>query len=206
MRIIKILFPILLIAGCPNYSSVAQNVSSTTNTPKVIPIIRKSISGNFIADGKTDTLKESVISSINNQEIDKYIDVDYDSLVCLIVMSKPICRLQSSELKPLIIKSNTWQLFGLAYLKNEGDLNNDGTDEVGLIVDWADWSNINSYQVYTYKNNEWKEILTFEIRDSDLDELKNTIDSKGFLYKDFKGNLIKRTYYQGVSVEKKIKM
>jgi hypothetical protein len=205
MNISKALSFFFLFAGSL-YSSRAQDINSVPKSQDWITVQRKSIIGNFSAYRKIDTLYESVISSINNQELDKYPSIEYDSLVAFIVKNKPICRIQSPSLKPLIIKSSTFQLFGLLWLKNEGDLNNDGTDEIGLVVDWADWSNLNSYKVLSYKDNIWIEILSFEILETDINELKENNDSKGFLFRDTKGNLIERTYYQGERIEKKIKI
>ena len=193
---------LIVSAGCLNFYCSAQNVFP--GSAYSVPIERKSISGNFRGEGTIDTLKEVVISKVNHQEINYTWNVDYDSLVALTVLSKPVCYLKSGKLKSLAIKSGTWQLFGLSYLKNEGDLNNDGKEEIGVIVDWADWSNINTYHLYTYSSKGWKEILNFEIRDTDIEEIKLSGESKGFIYKDLNGNLVARTYEQGDQIEKKL--
>lgn len=193
---------LIVSAGCLNFYCSAQNVFP--GSAYSVPIERKSISGNFRGEGTIDTLKEVVISKVNHQEINYTWNVDYDSLVALTVLSKPVCSLQSHNLKPLLIQTDTWQLFGLSYLKNEGDLNNDGRDELGLVIDWADWSIINTYHLYTYSKKGWKEILNFEIRDTDIDEFKQNGNTKGFIYKDLNGELITRTYDQGDQIDKKL--
>lgn len=187
-----------------NLPALAQNTDYNSSAADRIPIERKSISGNFWGEGTIDTLKEVVISNVDHQEIIYTWNVDYDSLVALTVLSKPVCSLQSHNLKPLLIQTGTWQLFGISYLKNEGDLNNDGRDELGLVIDWADWSNINTYHLYTYSRIGWKEILSFEIRDTDIDEFKQSGNTKGFIYKDLNGELITRTYDQGDQIDKKL--
>ncbi len=41
---------------------------------------------------------------------------------------------------------------------NEGDLNNDGADEIGILPDW--WTSCwREYQVYTFRNNKWKYVV-----------------------------------------------
>lgn len=41
---------------------------------------------------------------------------------------------------------------------NEGDLNNDGTDEIGISPNW--WSSLGEhYEVYTFKNGKWKYLV-----------------------------------------------
>lgn len=164
------------------------------------------ITGDFDNDKKIDTLKESFISSINGKETNKYADIEYDSLVAWTIKKRPICRLISTNLTPLEINKDNDQLFGLSYLKNEGDIDNDGADEVGLVVDWADWSNVNHYRIYTYKENKWIQLFNFEIRDYDIDDLKNNKKSQGLLYRNAKGDLIAKTYDLGGQIEKKIKL
>ncbi|MBK7213675.1 MAG: hypothetical protein IPH88_10370 [Bacteroidales bacterium] len=193
---------LIVSAGCLNFYCSAQNVFP--GSAYSVPIERKSISGNFRGEGTIDTLREVVLSKVDHQEIIYTWNMDYDSLVALTVLSKPVCSLQSHNLKPLLIQTDTWQLFGLSYLKNEGDLNNDGRDELGLVIDWADWSIINTYHLYTYSKKGWKEILNFEIRDTDIDEFKQNGNTKGFIYKDLNGELITRTYDQGDQIDKKL--
>ena len=41
---------------------------------------------------------------------------------------------------------------------NEGDLNNDGADEIGILPEW--WTSCwRDYHVYTFRNNEWKYVV-----------------------------------------------
>lgn len=174
---------------------------------------RLQITGDFNGDGQTDTLKEEYISTITNQETNKYYEgIEYDSMVSLTIQKKPfsLLKFSSSKPNPLKIETKTWQLFGLAYLKNEGDLDKNGTDEIGLIINWADWSNINFYCVYSYIDNSWKQVLTFEIRDFDLDKDKagHYIDTSfnGFLKHNKKGELRAKTYELGDKIEKKVKL
>jgi hypothetical protein len=189
--------------GSTNKESLDSN-ETQMDAPDTIFTDRLMISGDFDGDGKVDTLKESFISSLNGKEIHKYVDLEYDSLVALTVKKEPISRLISESLKPLIISKDDFQLFGLSYLKNEGDLDHNGTDEIGLVIDWADWSSLNTYIIYTYKNNNWIELFNFEIRDFDIDDLKNNKDSQGLLFRNTNGDLIIKTYDSGEQIEKKI--
>ncbi|HTF81568.1 MAG TPA: hypothetical protein VL947_07580 [Cytophagales bacterium] len=66
------------------------------------------------------------------------------------------------------------QLLGLSYLKNEGDLNGDGNDEVSYVVKWADWSSRNSCHIVTYKNKRWVVLYSFSIAEWQLPELPKT--------------------------------
>jgi hypothetical protein len=106
--------------------------------------------------------------------------MDYDSLVKLTVEKSPYSFLESSDktICRLDITSNKQQL-GLAYLKNEGDLNGDGNDELSYVVCWADWSNFNSCTIVTWKNGKWNELYGFHIRDWQLPDLPETYNEYG---------------------------
>ncbi|MEO6630400.1 MAG: hypothetical protein ABIN13_01720, partial [Mucilaginibacter sp.] len=71
------------------------------------------------------------------------------------------------------------QLLGLAYLKNEGDLDGDGGDEVSYVINWADWSNVNTWHIDTYKHGKWKDLYSFSIRDWQLPDLPQTYNQYG---------------------------
>jgi hypothetical protein len=71
------------------------------------------------------------------------------------------------------------QALGLSYLKNEGDLNGDGTDEISYVVNWADWSNLNTWHIMTFKNKKWTELYSFPIWDWQLPDLPETRNQYG---------------------------
>ena len=48
----------------------------------------------------------------------------------------------------------------ISKLTNEGDLNNDGIDEIGFSLGAA--SQLTTYKVYSLHNNEWKELLSVD--------------------------------------------
>lgn len=48
---------------------------------------------------------------------------------------------------------------GVYYLANEGDLDGDGGDEISFMTVYRDFSNINTFRVYTYTGNIWKELI-----------------------------------------------
>ncbi|NME70066.1 caspase family protein [Flammeovirga aprica] len=52
---------------------------------------------------------------------------------------------------------------GLFHFRNLGDLDGDGGDEVGYVIDWFQASVINRYYVISYKNGRWEELYSFRI-------------------------------------------
>jgi hypothetical protein len=147
-------------------------------------IVKNIITGDFDGDGNEDELKESLVSSINNKSIDALPQVEFDSLVGIVHKMNPILSLQSkSKNIPELILTKT-PSFGLMWIKNEGDLNKDGTDEISIVIDWADWSQVNTCIVYSLKNNKWIEYAKFDVREW---QITRNPDFNGFITKNKKG-------------------
>jgi hypothetical protein len=132
------------------------------------------ITGDFDGDGTKETLAEHFYSSKENRETSKWNDSidDYNKLIELIIKKDAYsfvtcnsCTIDTLQVAP------GGSSFGLAYLKNEGDLNGDGTDEVSYVVNFTDWSELNTWYIMTYKNGSWQKLYTFPIWDWQLPEL-----------------------------------
>ncbi len=185
MKFITIILLIISFTSC-------VESKKTENEPKIQQefkegitydaIVKHVIIGNFDGDGNKDELKESLISSIDNKSIDALPKLEYDSLVTIIFNKKPILSIKSkSENIPELMLSKDGS-FGLLYAKNEGDLNKDGSDEISIVVDLADWSACNHCSVYSLKNGKWIEYAKFDIREWQINK-----DFKGFISKNRNG-------------------
>lgn len=158
-------------------------ISADTSGKNLVPVFgyRFAITGDFNGDGKKEKLTEHFISRIDNCESDKFYEglKDYNQLVELTMRKKPISLVTCDDksIHSLLITSH--RNLGLAYLKNEGDLNGDGTDEVSYVIDWTDWSNLNSWNIVTYKNGKWKDLYSFPIWDWQLPDLPQTYNQYG---------------------------
>lgn len=137
---------------------------------------RSSIVGDFNGDKARDTIRESYISTLTNRETPKRIaSENYGRMVSLIMKRQPLTRLFSSiaGVDTFIVTDQNQQM-GIYGLTNLGDLNDDKTDEFGYIVDWADYSNLNTYRIMTLRNNKVETLFTFPINEMvslDPDEL-----------------------------------
>jgi hypothetical protein len=124
------------------------------------------ISGDFDGNGTNETLTEHFYSSSENRDVSKLSDSidDYDQFVNLIIQKDvySFVMCDSCTIDTLHIASGG-RSFGLAYLKNEGDLNGDGSDEVSYVVNFTDWSQLNTWYIMTYKNGAWRKLYTFPI-------------------------------------------
>lgn len=140
------------------------------------------LTGDFDGDGKKEKLIEHFYSLLDNKETNKFYDSlsDYNQLVALTEKKEPYSFVSSDNrrIDTLHISTDD-QLLGLSYLKNEGDLNGDGTDEVSYVIDWADWSSWNTWHLVTYKNKKWTELYSFPIWDWQLPDLPETFNQYG---------------------------
>jgi hypothetical protein len=143
---------------------------------------RFAIWGDFDGDGKRESLTEHYYSRRDGREAYKFYDnVENDYDIWDSVMDKMPYSFATSS-NPAIDTlriSKVSQLFGIAYLKNEGDLNEDGSDEVSYVTDYADMSSLNTWHIMTYDKEEWKELYSFPIWDWQLPETPGVINNYG---------------------------
>ncbi|MBI1837210.1 MAG: hypothetical protein HYR91_08100 [Flavobacteriia bacterium] len=163
-----------LISQDDSLDFIQQTIATVPSNSKPILGYRFVIEGDFNGDGKSEKLIEHYFSGKTNQETTKfYTELEnYDQLVALTINKQPISFIASTDqtIDSLII-GNASQLLGLSFLKNEGDLNGDGTDEISYIMHWADWSNLNTCWIMTYYQNHWKPLYKFSIWDWQLPDL-----------------------------------
>ena len=154
-------------------SQRTTTAASDTSDKKEVFGYRFVITGDFDGDGKTEQLTEHYFSSRDNKETNKYYEgLDYDDAVRLAMEKKTYVFLNSDN--PLIATlhiAKDGQAFGVSYLKNEGDLDGDGGDEISYVVDATDWSSINIWHIMTYKKGKWKELYSFPMWDWQLPAL-----------------------------------
>lgn len=136
---------------------------------KIAPVFgyRFMIDGDFNGDKKKETLIEHFYSKKFKRESNKFYDsLDYDHLVRFTALKEPISFVTctNKNIDTLHIADKV-QLLGLLFMKNEGDLNDDGADEISYVVNNADWSNLSTYHITSYKNGKWRELYSFAIWD-----------------------------------------
>ncbi len=140
------------------------------------------IKGDFNGDGKPEILTEHFFDRLTNKETNKFYDsLDYDRLVGITVKYKDpfsfvLCDNKSVD---TIVIGAGGQLLGLSFLKNEGDLDGEVGDEISYVVNWADWSNLNTCHLMTYKNKGWKELYAFNIWDWQVPDVPETFSEFG---------------------------
>ncbi|MCL9805778.1 hypothetical protein NAT51_12585 [Flavobacterium amniphilum] len=161
---------------------IAEELKKIPKNIKPIFGYRFVIDGDFNGDGKKEKLIEHFYSLKEKKETNKFYDNlgDMGQLIALTINKDPMSFLISNNTKiDTMMVSGHGQQIGLSYLKNEGDLNGDGTDEISYVINYADYSNLNSWHIATYKNNQWTEIYSFDIWDWQLPDLPEACNQYG---------------------------
>jgi len=134
-------------------------------------------------DDGQDTLTEHCASQQDRTEVAKYVvDLSYDGLVGRAYRLAPeiLVTCSNGAVDTLFI-GQAGPAFGLALLMNEGDLDGDGRDEIGYVLDNADWSNTNTYVVMSFGGDVWTELFRFAIWDWQLPELPDADREYGLI-------------------------
>lgn len=155
--------------------------------------ISDTIIGDFNGDGVKETGIIKYIEYYDNEG-----SINLEANQCVIEFSV-------ESINPLIIETCTE-----AIAKNEGDLNEDGKDEIGLLPGWVS-SGCRQYQVYTFRTNKWVQISdpienSYNMREAGIvliekdrkkgfAVIRQSVDS--YMFESDPENKIPFKYYQG---------
>jgi hypothetical protein len=175
MKLFTSLLVVLLIS-CNSKNSNEASVKKTQAHVKSMDraktnfhkLQKLSVTGDFDGDKKTDTIYQYNFSKREKKEIvfspspykvewDEVVNwfYDQDSDVTLAMNKKDIVHLGTAQ--------------GLYCLINIGDNNKDGKDEVALVIDYCDFSRINSCKIYSLCHGEWELLKVFGIHEGAFD-------------------------------------
>ena len=129
-----------------------------------------SIAGDFDGDGQKEILFQHNFSKLTKKEIDYAADPyanDWDTVVQWFDH-------QQADIYLALNKKNCDTLHlglgqGLYCLINIGDNNKDGKDEIALVVDYLDYSRVNTCSIYSLCRNQWKLLQEFGIHEGAFD-------------------------------------
>jgi len=131
---------------------------------------------------------EHYFDSETNKEVAKFIEGMEDATRTMRISPFSFMLSDNNKIDTLKIASGA-QVSGVLFIKNEGDLNEDGRDEISYVIHWSDWSSLNTWHIVTYRNNQWEEFLKFPITEFQLDRL----NTNGSLIRKIEKNKIQIT-------------
>jgi len=170
MKNITIIILVLTFISCTGNKTKKHADNSKAKVEKSVKKFgeRYSIIGDFNGDKINDTIFESYINSETKLETYKILDtLDWEKDIELTIKNKPISLLYSSiKLVSHYLVTNNHQQKGIYLFTNLGDINDDNKDEFGFAIDWADFSNLNTYNIMTLNKNKFVKIFSFPIHET----------------------------------------
>lgn len=182
---LKIFYPLsflTLLASCSDYPQIPKDDKVQSELKKE----REFVVGNFRDPKVKDTIFIELIDAKTAKYVPSKLDPDFQTNLDLLV--KRDTKLQMVLCDQTVLLSDYEQVVGTSVLKNLGDLNGDGLDEIGFVWYAEDFSMLNTYYVYSFYKGKLTEAGHFGIHDDMLD------DSEPFIKKDENGNLVCRSY------------
>lgn len=201
-QIIYTLILISVLLSCNSQTSKTVDNSTVTKTAdnkvKLHKLEKLLVVGDFDGDKKQDTIFQHNYSRLTRAEIENSADPfqnEWDTVVKWFYD-------QDADLYLTINKSNQNTLHlgtaqGLYCLINIGDNNADGKDEIAFVIDYLDFSRVNSCKIYSLCKGQWALLKQFGIHEdafnftSDkaplFDNIKEYLKNKNgkWFYKDY---------------------
>lgn len=175
MKLISYLLPIALaLSSCNSQHPKPKDNPIATETKgeniKLHPLKKLSVTGDFDGDGKPDTLLQHNYSLLAKAEIGYAADPfenDWDSVVNWFYDQDAEVYLARKNRVGDTLHLGIAQ--GLYCLLNLGDMNGDGKDEIAFVVDYLDYSRVNSCKIYAICNGKWTRLKEFDVHEEAFD-------------------------------------
>ena len=192
---VGILFLVVCIGACSNAIKTESKTVSETEEPieyEYYRLHKLFVVGDFDGDGEKDTLFLHHYSNITKTEIDSFPypkDLeDWYDFVRYHDNQDIASYLTFNKKNKDTLHFGQSQILGLYCLINIGDNNSDGKDEIALVVNFADWTNMNACMIYTLCNEKWTLLKEFEIDEHAFD----FSDGEMPVFQEIRGYLEKR--------------
>lgn len=166
-----------LLCSCGPVNIRTQKGSTTMTIDSTAALIaaddlvathRFSVKGDFDGDGREETLTEHFLYKDSQQEARKNWVDDSFAIISKEIWAGKTASFIGSDNPAIDTLRIAAPCMGIEFMKNEGDLNGDGKDELSYVPALADYSAINRWYIMTWQQHTWKELCSFEIRESIL--------------------------------------
>ncbi len=155
-----------LLSACqhrPAHNDPGAKPAAATETVEFARMSRLSLTGDFDGNGVMDTLYQHCISTVTGREIDSFPYSAQDSMANYFRNLESSVFLSSRTIDTLGPIAYSGGALGLYCLINIGNVDHHKGDEVALVIDYADWSSLNSCKIYSHTSDGWKQTGEFEI-------------------------------------------
>ncbi len=171
---------------------------------KAIKGYRFVVQGNFDGLCGREVLTEHICSALLHEETNKFYEgLPYDEYPYVNELKENYSFVSCDHKDVDTLKCSGG--LGLLLLKNEGDLNGDGTDEITMVVNNADYNNANHCDLMTYKDGKWRTLYSFGIWDWQVPMLPDNMpDTTGQLTAKDSANWLRAKQLSAFSFIKKI--
>jgi uncharacterized protein (DUF2141 family) len=192
----------LLLFSCGSTTEMSEENFPASKTPNDGIVLKKfdglSITGDFDGDGKLDTITQHIGSEYKKGDFDSIVDASKNHW-------KVVTNWHFNRVTDLYLSINNPQIDalhlgssqGLYCLINIGDNNSDKKDEIALVSDLIDVSNVNSCKIFSICNGQWQLLKEFGVHEDSFNnsdnkskitsEIQNYLERKDnkWLYKDY---------------------
>jgi hypothetical protein len=171
------IYILILALGLLNCNSLPKKsadhstlLETADNKIKLHKLEKLFVVGNFDGKGKQDTIFQHSFSRLTKTEIEYSADPFQNEWETVVKWfhDQDINLYLTTNIK----NQNTLHLgiaHGLYCLINIGDNNADGKDEIALVIDFLDFSRVNSCKIYSLCNNKWTLLKKFGVHEDSFD-------------------------------------
>lgn len=160
MKIKNLISLILLFNLLPGFYMLNNKKESKNGNSKETTTLyygnRLEIGADLDGNGKTEKVYINVISEASKKELDSItFDQSYEDYLIQFEKIKPRIVLNSNHGIPKLVINNNPEILSPLDLSNLGDLNKDGNDEIGYVLEWYELQKTDSLFILTFKDKKW---------------------------------------------------
>lgn len=117
---------------------------------------RLEIGADINGDGNTEKVYLNICSGRSGKELDAIsFDSSYQDYIAQFGKISPRIMLNSNHRIPSLILNTAPEILRPMDLSNLGDLNGDGSDEIGYVLEWYEMEKTDSMFILTFRNKKW---------------------------------------------------
>lgn len=140
-----------------------SKIAKSHSRDSLVNLKKIALTDDFDGDGKLDTINQNVINGNTKKQIDYFLSSQCDSIENYFdsIGAEVILSVKNQKCDTLHLGAGG----GLYCLINIGDNNKDSKDEIAIVVDYYNFTNISPCTIYTLCNNKWKALKSFKIHE-----------------------------------------